>query len=604
MMEFCYNIDKIIRGIKGVTMAELVYTYIEKMDTGIKNSEISFSEEHKFRMKERTLFYVENKNKRFFGEKISNLSLLVGKNGVGKSSILDLISFSNKNINLRRGRNSYFNIFHIKDNLFLIDGSPSLIDKIENLSTEKGLFVSVGNNKFITPPNSQISIELQVSLIRSSPIVDWFNRYSYRDFNSYNSPIIRNVKHVESAENVFRFIVEAKNSNVTKQKIFLKVSQKLSYSSNSSAILDVIYGNKRITNIEDYLPEKLKRRLRLKVGENTVSFNNRIVQNYYFREHKEYFFIVQFLEKYLLHLIEFLEKNGESQNIIYSIIKDKIRQSQFNEIKTANLLYLLNKNYSEKFLIYKIDILKNIVNDLRDWSERLKYFEEKSSRDTPFINRDDLKNLISNFKNSEKYGYFYNNSYKIEVSSASLENKDINFNFIELLMVEFSDLFSVQFENLSDGEIVYFNTFSSIFMEIRKASKDGRDCVLVLDEPDLNLHPEWCRRFIDDCITLVNNYSAVNVQFIIATHSPYMISDVPKENVFSLEEKGKMIVIKRAEKTFAANIIDILSDTFFLDYSIGEFARKKILKRDKEIYQYIDDPVLKILIERSIEDSD
>ena len=559
-------------------MAELVYTYIEKMDTGIKNSEISFSEEHKFRMKERTLFYVENKNKRFFGEKISNLSLLVGKNGVGKSSILDLISFSNKNINLRRGRNSYFNIFHIKDNLFLIDGSPSLIDKIENLSTEKGLFVSVGNNKFITPPNSQISIELQVSLIRSSPIVDWFNRYSYRDFNSYNSPIIRNVKHVESAENVFRFIVEAKNSNVTKQKIFLKVSQKLSYSSNSSAILDVIYGNKRITNIEDYLPEKLKRRLRLKVGENTVSFNNRIVQNYYFREHKEYFFIVQFLEKYLLHLIEFLEKNGESQNIIYFIIKDKIRQSQFNEIKTANLLYLLNKNYSEKFLIYKIDILKNIVNDLRDWSERLKYFEEKSSRDTPFINRDDLKNLISNFKNSEKYGYFYNNSYKIEVSSASLENKDINFNFIELLMVEFSDLFSVQFENLSDGEIVYFNTFSSIFMEIRKASKDGRDCVLVLDEPDLNLHPEWCRRFIDDCITLVNNYSAVNVQFIIATHSPYMISDIPKENVFSLEEKGKMIVIKRAEKTFAANIIDILSDTFFLDYSIGEFARKKNIK--------------------------
>lgn len=602
-MEFCYNIDKIIREIKGVIMVELVYTYIEKMDTGIKNSEISFSEEHKFRMKERTLFYVENKNKRFFGEKISNLSLLVGKNGIGKSSILDLISFSNKNINLRRGRNSYFNIFHIKDNLFLIDGSPSLIDKIKNLSTEKGLFVSVGNNKFVTPPNSQISIELQVSLIRSSPIVDWFNRYSYRDFNSYNSPIIRNVKHVESAENVFRFIVEAENSNVTKQKIFLKVSQKLSYSSNSSAILDEIYGNKRITNIEDYLPEELKSRLRLKVGENTVSFNNRIVQNYYFRKHNEYFFIVQFLEKYLLHLIEFLAKNGEPRGRIFSIIKESTG-GDFNRLREVDLFDLREDYLSEQFLKYKIAFLENIVNDLRDWGERVKYFEGKSSRDTPFIERNGLNTLISNFKNSEEYGYFQGNAYKIEVSSSSLSNKDINFNFIELLMVEFSDLFSVQFENLSDGEIVYFNTFSSIFMEIRKASKDGRDCVLVLDEPDLNLHPEWCRRFIDDCITLVNNYSAVNVQFIIATHSPYMISDVPKENVFSLEEKKKMIVIKRAEKTFAANIIDILSDTFFLDYSIGEFARKKILKRDKEIYQYIDDPVLKILIERSIEDSD
>ena len=119
MMEFCYNIHKIIRGIKGIIMAELVYTYIEKMDIGIKNSEIVFSDKHKFKLKDRNLFYIEDKNRRFFGEKISNLSLIVGKNGIGKSSILDLISFSNKNINLRRGRNSYFNIFHLRDNIFL-----------------------------------------------------------------------------------------------------------------------------------------------------------------------------------------------------------------------------------------------------------------------------------------------------------------------------------------------------------------------------------------------------------------------------------------------------------------------------------------------------
>ncbi|MFS9176145.1 AAA family ATPase [Streptococcus parasanguinis] len=583
-------------------MAELVYTYIEKMDTGIKNSEIFFSDKHKFKLKDRNLFYIEDKNRRFFGEKISNLSLIVGKNGVGKSSLLDLISFSNKNINLRRGRNSYFNIFHLRDNIFFIEGSPSLISKISNMRSNTGIFMTIGNNKFVTP-DSQISIELQISLIRSSPIVDWFNRDSYRTFNSHSSPIIRNVKHVESAENVFRFIVEAKNSNVTKPKIFLKVNQKQLYSSNSPAILDELYGNDRITDIQDVLPEQLKRRLRLKVGENSISFNSRIVQNYYFRKHKIHFFIVQVLEKYLLNLIEFLEKNGEPRKRIFNIIKES-NGEYFNRLREVDLFYLREDYISEQFLKDKIAFLENIVNDLRDWGERIKYFEGKSSRDTPFINRDALKILISNFKNSEEYGYFQGNAYKIEVSSSSLSNKDINFNFIELLMVEFSELFSVQFENLSDGEIVYFNTFSSIFMEIRKASKDGRDCVLVLDEPDLNLHPEWCRRFIDDCITLVNNYSDVNIQFIIATHSPYMISDVPKENVFSLEVKEKMVEIKRAEKSFAANIIDILSDTFFLDYSIGEFARKKILKRDKEAYLYIDDPVLKTLIERSVEDSD
>lgn len=602
MMEFCYNIHKIIREIKGIIMAELVYTYIEKMDTGIKNSEIVFSDKHKFKLKDRNLFYIEDKNRRFFGEKISNLSLIVGKNGIGKSSILDLISFSNKNINLRRGRNSYFNIFHLRDNIFFIEGSPSLINKISNMRSNTGLFMTIGNNKFVSY-DSKVDVKLQISVVRSSPIVNWFNRDSYKDVNSDKSTIIRNEKYVESAENVFRFIVEVKNNNVTKQKIFLKVNQKQSYSSNSPAILDELYGNNRIMNIDAELPERLKRSLRLKVGENSISFNSRMVQNYYFRKHKGYYFVVQILEKYLLNLIEFLEKDGEQRDRIFSIIKESTGE-YFNMLRAVDLFYLQEDYYSEQFLKDKIAFLENKVNDLRDWSERKKYFEGKSKRDTPFIKRDDLKDIVSNLKNLEEYGYFKGNSYKIEVSSSSLRNKDINFNFIELLMVEFSDLFSVQFENLSDGEIVYFNTFSSIFMEIRRASKDGNDCVLILDEPDLNLHPEWCRRFIDDCITLVNNYSDVDVQFIIATHSPYMISDVPKENVFSLEVKEKMVEIKRAEKTFAANIIDILSDTFFLDYSIGEFARKKLLKLDKEDYQYIDDPVLKTLIERSVEDSD
>lgn len=470
------------------------------------------------------------------------------------------------------------------------------------MRSNTGLFMTIGNNKFVSY-DSKVDVKLQISVVRSSPIVNWFNRDSYKDVNSDKSTIIRNEKYVESAENVFRFIVEVKNNNVTKQKIFLKVNQKQSYSSNSPAILDELYGNNRIMNIDAELPERLKRSLRLKVGENSISFNSRMVQNYYFRKHKGYYFVVQILEKYLLNLIEFLEKDGEQRDRIFSIIKESTGE-YFNMLRAVDLFYLQEDYYSEQFLKDKIAFLENKVNDLRDWSERKKYFEGKSKRDTPFIKRDDLKDIVSNLKNLEEYGYFKGNSYKIEVSSSSLRNKDINFNFIELLMVEFSDLFSVQFENLSDGEIVYFNTFSSIFMEIRRASKDGNDCVLILDEPDLNLHPEWCRRFIDDCITLVNNYSDVDVQFIIATHSPYMISDVPKENVFSLEVKEKMVEIKRAEKTFAANIIDILSDTFFLDYSIGEFARKKLLKLDKEDYQYIDDPVLKTLIERSVEDSD
>ena len=76
-------------------------------------------------------------------------------------------------------------------------------------------------------------------------------------------------------------------------------------------------------NIDAELPERLKRSLRLKVGENSISFNSRMVQDYYFKKHKRYYFVVQVLEKYLLNLIKFLEKDGEQRDRIFSIIKSR-----------------------------------------------------------------------------------------------------------------------------------------------------------------------------------------------------------------------------------------------------------------------------------------
>ena len=86
-------------------MAELVYTFIEKMNIGIVDEELNFSDGHKFKfdLTERYLSYDSVHKKSFFGTKVSNISLLVGKNGVGKSSILDLISLDVK-YNTSRGR--------------------------------------------------------------------------------------------------------------------------------------------------------------------------------------------------------------------------------------------------------------------------------------------------------------------------------------------------------------------------------------------------------------------------------------------------------------------------------------------------------------------
>jgi hypothetical protein len=76
-------------------------------------------------------------------------------------------------------------------------------------------------------------------------------------------------------------------------------------------------------------------------------------------------------------------------------------------------------------------------------------------------------------------------------------------------------------------------------------------------------------------------YDNLNILFI--THSPFILSDIPKQNVLFLEvdeNNGKSTPkdFKRMN-TFGANITDLLSDSFFInDGLIGDFAKGKINK--------------------------
>ena len=61
----------------------------------------------------------------------------------------------------------------------------------------------------------------------------------------------------------------------------------------------------------------------------------------------------------------------------------------------------------------------------------------------------------------------------------------------------------------------------------------------------------------------------------MSTHSPFILSDLPKENVIFLKD-GKQIN-PDITQTFGANIHTLLSNGFFMsDGLMGEFAKSKI----------------------------
>ncbi len=99
----------------------------------------------------------------------------------------------------------------------------------------------------------------------------------------------------------------------------------------------------------------------------------------------------------------------------------------------------------------------------------------------------------------------------------------------------------------------------------------------LLDEPDNTFHPGWRRGIIREIIDICSVYN-INSQMLIATHSPIMLSDVPKQATILLktgaEEKQYFIP---ESSPFGQQIYTLFRDAFFMEQGvIGAFADIKI----------------------------
>ena len=121
----------------------------------------------------------------------------------------------------------------------------------------------------------------------------------------------------------------------------------------------------------------------------------------------------------------------------------------------------------------------------------------------------------------------------------------------------------------------YHNIDPSIPKELRNT------ILLLIDEVDLYLHPEWQKSFIAVVIDEIEKqFSGYKVQLIFATHSPLCLSDIPKENIVYLDKKeGKTFVDKREhhDQTFGKDLYSLLNNAFFLENAtMGDYAKKYV----------------------------
>lgn len=137
----------------------------------------------------------------------------------------------------------------------------------------------------------------------------------------------------------------------------------------------------------------------------------------------------------------------------------------------------------------------------------------------------------------------------------------------EVMLQTKTGTFSI--DSLSGGASAVVDLAWQIFMFQPSQSR----FVVTLDEPENHLHPALQRRVLGDLIS-----AFPDVQFVVATHSPFIVGSVPDSSVYVLaydeESSVSSSLLTRANKAGSAN--DILRDVLGVDITIPIWAETQI----------------------------
>lgn len=237
-------------------------------------------------------------------------------------------------------------------------------------------------------------------------------------------------------------------------------------------------------------------------------------------------------EKYFYSALKYFSLNDKKENLndsSYLVIKKNLlilpkiiyvpTEINFQKMNTASTTLVQEYNFIN---IVNTNLIKDIPSYIatKMISAMLKNKNEKVG---------DVQKKVFNEINE----IFENLSIDVKVEDISQDGRNIT-----LFTNSSGDEFDIN--ELSSGEKQLFLRTLAIKM------LNPENSIILIDEPELSLHPKWQQRIVD-----VYRKIGKNNQIIIATHSPHILGSVKKENIMLLDkdDEGK-IVIKTGDELY------------------------------------------------------
>jgi ATPase subunit of ABC transporter with duplicated ATPase domains len=134
---------------------------------------------------------------------------------------------------------------------------------------------------------------------------------------------------------------------------------------------------------------------------------------------------------------------------------------------------------------------------------------------------------------------------------------------------EFKDNASALFKKFSSGHKIVLLTITRLVETVEERT------LVLLDEPEAHLHPPLLSAFIRALSSLLIQRNGVG---LIATHSPVILQEVPKNCVWKLRRNGDIVNAERPQiETFGENVGVLTYEVFGLE--VTDSGYHQILKK-------------------------
>lgn len=235
-----------------------------------------------------------------------------------------------------------------------------------------------------------------------------------------------------------------------------------------------------------------------------------------------------------------VSKNSLNQSNFLNLLSRAMLSNDriFSETKLFTLLKLRAKAYIQ----FKAKLPTK-------YSDLLKY--DQKSHD--WVQQEFTKNLFIDFIFNHHSTIYYNiyednklitKAYNYYIKCFSFLSEEINPESCDvpkeelkfLLDIGLINVSDIIFSDLEDGRVKISDLSSGqkcmVLTVLNIAGAITNNCIVCIDEPEISLHPRWQKEFMKVLIKFFSGYKKCH--FIIATHSPLIISELSNANCFIL----------------------------------------------------------------------